>query len=30
MVQRGSVTFRYLKGERSDRTLTFLDQKAAD
>jgi hypothetical protein len=27
---RGSGTFRYLKGERSDGTLTFLDQKAAD
>jgi uncharacterized protein (TIGR00369 family) len=30
LVATGAGTFRYLKGERSDGTLTFLDQKAAD
>jgi hypothetical protein len=29
-VATGAGTFRYLKGERSDGTLAFLDQKAAD
>ena len=30
LLATGAGTFRYLKGERSDGTLTFLDQKAAD
>lgn len=30
LVATGAGTFRYLKGERSDGTLTFLDQEAAD
>jgi hypothetical protein len=30
LVATGAGTFRYLKGERSDGVLTFLDQKAAD
>jgi len=30
LVATGAGTFRYLKGERSDGTLIFLDQKAAD
>ena len=30
LIAIGAGTFRYLKGERSDGVLTFLDQKAAD
>jgi len=30
LIATGSGTFRYLKGERSDGMLNFLDQKAAD
>ena len=30
LIATGAGTFRYLKGERSDGVLTFLDQKAAD
>jgi hypothetical protein len=30
LLATGAGTFRYLKGERSDGTLTFLDSKAAD
>ncbi|MDB5486963.1 MAG: putative esterase [Reyranella sp.] len=30
LIATGAGTFRYLKGERSDGTLDFLDQKAAD
>jgi uncharacterized protein (TIGR00369 family) len=30
LIATGAGTFRYLKGERADGTLTFLDQKAAD
>jgi uncharacterized protein (TIGR00369 family) len=30
LIATGAGTFRYLKGERSDGTLAFLDQKAAD
>lgn len=30
LLATGAGTFRYLKGERSDGTLSFLDQKPAD
>ena len=30
LIATGAGTFRYLKGERSDGTLTFLDRQAAD
>ena len=30
LIATGAGTFRYLKGERKDGTLAFLDQKAAD
>ena len=30
LIATGAGTFRYLKGERSDGTLTFLDRKAAE
>ncbi len=30
LIATGAGTFRYLKGERSDGVLTFLDQKAAE
>ena len=30
LIATGAGTFRYLKGERADGTLTFIDQKAAD
>ena len=30
LIATGAGTFRYLKGERSDGTLTFLDKAAAD
>ena len=30
LIATGTGTFRYLKGERSDGMLAFLDQKAAD
>jgi hypothetical protein len=30
LVATGAGTFRYLKGERSDGKLTFLDKEAAD
>jgi acyl-coenzyme A thioesterase PaaI-like protein len=30
LLATGAGTFRYLKGERSDGTLEFLDRKAAD
>ncbi|MFO1163469.1 MAG: PaaI family thioesterase [Reyranellaceae bacterium] len=30
LIATGTGTFRYLKGERSDGTLNFIDQKAAD
>ena len=30
LVATGAGTFRYLKGERSDGTLTFLDKEAAE
>ena len=30
LIANGAGTFRYLKGERSDGVLSFLDQKAAD
>ena len=30
LLATGAGTFRYLKGERSDGTLTFLDSKAAE
>jgi len=30
LIATGAGTFRYLKGERSDGTLAFLDQKAAE
>ena len=30
LIATGAGTFRYLKGERKDGTLQFLDQKAAD
>ena len=30
LLATGAGTFRYLKGERSDGTLDFLDRKAAD
>jgi uncharacterized protein (TIGR00369 family) len=30
LLATGTGTFRYLKGERSDGELTFIDQKAAD
>ena len=30
LIATGAGTFRYLKGERSDGTLTFLDKEAAD
>jgi hypothetical protein len=30
LIATGAGTFRYLKGERSDGVLHFIDQKAAD
>jgi len=30
LVATGTGTFRYLKGERTDGSLTFLDRQAAD
>jgi len=30
LIATGAGTFRYLKGERSDGMLTFLDKEAAD
>jgi uncharacterized protein (TIGR00369 family) len=30
LIATGTGTFRYLKGERSDGTLSFIEQKAAD
>lgn len=30
LIATGAGTFRYLKGERSDGTLTFIDKEAAD
>jgi uncharacterized protein (TIGR00369 family) len=30
LLATGTGTFRYLKGERADGTLSFLDQKAAE
>jgi len=30
LIATGAGTFRYLKGERSDGTLTFLDKEAAE
>ena len=30
LLATGAGTFRYLKGERADGTLTFVDRKAAD
>ena len=30
LIATGAGTFRFLKGERKDGTLSFVDQKAAD
>ena len=30
LVATGAGTFRYLKGKRTDGSLTFLDREAAD
>jgi acyl-coenzyme A thioesterase PaaI-like protein len=30
LIATGAGTFRYLKGERTDGTIAFLDDKAAD